>query len=510
MKVATSAEMREIDRITIEDIGIPSPVLMERAGTAVAEKVAEIITGRKVLVLCGRGNNGGDGLVAARHLHNRGFQVKVVMLAKPDSLSQDCKAQYQIVTNGGLRVEVKQLLSGADLHGALVVDAVFGTGLSRGISGPTAELFRSVNESGVPVVSVDMPSGISSDTGEILGDAIRASHTVTFGLPKRGHFLFPGAEYSGILHVADIGFQPGLLKSDLVRAQLINKGYALSVLPERPRNSYKGDYGHVLIIAGSRGKTGAAIMTAKSCMRAGAGLVTIGVPETLIDIFQTRVTEEMTLPLPDNGNGTLNCAAVDHILDFAVQQADIIAIGPGIGVSSDTEAIVKRLVEVSTIPLVIDADGLNAINDGGAILKNAKSPIIITPHPGEMARLMRKSGFGILEVEKDRMGTAQSFANDKGVTVVLKGVPTIVAAPDGDLLINTTGNPGMATAGAGDVLTGIIASLVGQGLSSLHSSAVGVYLHGLAGDRAASETGLHSLIASDIIAYLPAAFRCLV
>jgi len=509
MKVATAAEMREFDRTTIEVVGIPSLVLMENAGAAVAARAEEICDGRKVLFLCGCGNNGGDGLVAARKLLNRGFDVRAVVFAKADSMSQDCKAQYQIASKMGLRIELKKSLTAADLHSALVIDAVFGTGLSRTVGGQLAETFRAVNESGSTVISVDIPSGISADTGEVLGEAIRADHTVTFGLPKRGHFLYPGAGYSGVLHVADIGFPSGLLRSESIKTGLIDREYAVGSLPERPRNSYKGDYGHVLAVAGSREKTGAAMMTAKACIRAGAGLVTIGVPETLMDVFQGRVTEEMILPLPDNGNGSLDARASDLILDFASRHVDVIAIGPGIGVSSDIEAIVRRLVAVSALPLVIDADGLNAITDGGASLNKAKSPVIITPHPGEMSRLIHKADIGIREIEKDRIGTAQSFAEATGVYVVLKGVPTIVATPEGQALINTTGNPGMATAGSGDVLTGIIASLAGQGMAPLRASALGVYLHGLAGDQAAAETGLHSLVASDIIKSLPAAFRCL-
>jgi hydroxyethylthiazole kinase-like uncharacterized protein yjeF len=509
MKVVTAAEMREIDRVTIEKFGLPSLVLMERAGVSVAAKARELSSGRKVLVLCGGGDNGGDGLVAARNLWNNGYHVKVMLLAKADMLSPDCKKQYQIAKKMGVQIDFRMALKSADLHGALVIDAVFGTGLSRAVSGEMAAIFRRVNDFGVPVVSVDIPSGISSDSGEILGEAIRAGHTVTFGLPKRGHFLYPGAEYSGRLFIEDIGFPAELLRSGSLKTELMCGESASVILNERSRNSYKGDYGHVLIVAGSIGRTGAAIMTAKACMRAGSGLVTLGVPESLLDIFQERVTEEMTLSLSDKGNGTLDEKALESILEFSSQRADIIAIGPGIGVSADTEKIVSRLIASSGVPLVIDADGLNSIKNGTTILKRAKSPVIITPHPGEMARLMHKKSYGIGEIEKDRIGTALTFAKETGVYVVLKGVPTVIASPEGYAFINTTGNPGMATAGSGDVLTGIIASLVGQGINPLKASSLGVYLHGLAGDEAAKIRGEHSLIASDIVDALSCAFRCL-
>jgi NAD(P)H-hydrate epimerase len=514
MKIVTAAEMREIDRTTIEEYGIPSLVLMERAGLAVAAKVKEVCAGRKVLVLCGSGNNGGDGLVAARRLYNEGYRVKVIMLGKAASFSSDCKTQYLTAKKTGIPIEIRKSLDSIDLHGAFVIDAIFGTGLSRPVTGDLTALFRSLNKAEVPVLSVDMPSGISSDTGEILGEAIKADHTVTFGLPKRGHYLYPGAEYAGGLCVEDIGFPAKLIRSNALRTELMEQERAVFLIPERPRNSYKGDYGHVFVLAGSRGRTGAALMTAKACLRTGSGLLTLGVPESLVDIFQGRVTEEMTLPLPDKGNGTLDDKAIESILGFASQNADIIAIGPGIGVSPDTERIVSRLVQTSPVPMVIDADGLNSLKNSIKILRNAKSPIIITPHPGEMVRLLNhKSEAGSQQsglrtkIEKERITTAVSFSQETGVYVVLKGVPTIVAAPEGDVYINTTGNPGMATAGSGDVLTGIISSLAGQGLTPLNAAALGVYLHGRAGDEAAKVKGEHSLIASDIIEYLSDTIR---
>ena len=516
MNVATAAEMREIDRVTIEEYGVAGSVLMERAGAAVAAKAMELFPGKRALVLCGGGNNGGDGLVAAINLRNEGYTVNVIMLAEADKLSQDCSLQLAKAEKAGVSIEFRKALNKSDLQDAFVIDAIFGTGLSKPVAGDLADTIRIINESTSPVVSVDIASGISSDTGEILGEAIDADYTVTFGLPKRGHFLYPGAGCTGSLYVEDIGFPDELIESESIGAGLIHWQTVAALIPERTRNSYKGDYGHVLVIAGSRGKTGAALLTARACLRSGSGLVTIGMPESLMAALQGRVTEEMTLPLPDKGDGTLDKKALKVILDFAWRHADVIALGPGIGVSPATNKIVNGLILSSTVPLVIDADGLNSIEESRDALSKAKSPVIITPHPGEMARLLnqsvsgkRKSEIKISDIERNRINTAVSFSAETGVYVVLKGVPTVVAAPEGKAYINTTGNPGMATAGSGDVLTGIIASLAGQGMPALDASVCGVCLHGLAGDRAAEEKGEPSLIASDIIDALPAAFMSL-
>jgi len=520
VKIATAQEMREIDRTTIEDYGIPGLVLMERAGLAVASKVKELYPDKKVVVLCGGGNNGGDGLVAARNLHNMGFNVKVFLAVEPKKLSGDALVQYKIARKFGLStMPLNELLthhSSLITHHCLIVDAIFGTGLSRPVKGSLAEVFSLINDSDIPVVAVDIPSGISSDTGEVLGEALKADFTVTFGLPKRGHFLYPGSEYAGMLFVEDIGFPANLLSSGKINVGLINRELVLGLIPPRRKYSHKGDYGHVLVIAGSRGKTGAALMAAKACLRSGSGLVTLAVPESLMDIFQGRVTEEMTLPLPDDGRGMISSKAIDVILNFAAQKIDVIAIGPGIGVSHDTEKVVTELIQRSTVPLVIDADGINSIalsverRASSRVLKKAKSPIILTPHPGEMARLLRNCRTVALShcctSEKDRINTAMALSKETGAYIVLKGVPTIVSEPEGRAFINTTGNPGMATAGSGDVLTGIIASLLGQGLNPEEASLLGVYLHGLAGNAVAKEKGEHSLIAHDIIDFLPDAF----
>lgn len=506
IKVVTAEEMREIDSRTIGGYGIPGHVLMERAGLCVAAKVKELFGRRKVLVLAGGGNNGGDGLVAGRQLFSEGWHVRVFLLVKEGKLSPDCLLQYRAAIKCGIPVEFRSRVEPKDLHGALVVDAIFGTGLSKPVAGPVSDIIRLINRTDLPVISVDIPSGISSDDGRIMGDAVRADATVTFGLPKRGHYLHPGAEYTGRLFVEDIGFPRELIRSDRIRTEAVERQDAALLLPERPAFSHKGMYGHVLILAGSRGKTGAAIMAARACMRAGAGMVTIGVPEGIAGILQSVVAEEMVLPLPDDGTGAFSAAVLDEVLSFLSGNVDVCAIGPGIRVTPGTKRLVSGLVSVSTVPLVVDADAVNALQGKAPILKKAKSPVILTPHIGEMSRLTGSPGADILS---DLIGTARGFSSGFGSYLVLKGAPTLVASPEGTVSINTTGNPGMATAGSGDVLTGMIAGLLGQGMHPLDAAVLGVYLHGLSGDIAAAEKGMHSLIAGDIIESIPAAFLSL-
>jgi NAD(P)H-hydrate epimerase len=526
MKVVTAEEMRLIDKKTIEEYGVPGVLLMERAGLAVASRIKEIFGRKKVIVVSGSGNNGGDGFVVARSLYKEGWDVKVFLTARPEDLKGDALLQYKVAIKFGVNISPIKALQ--TYHSSLIskhsifVDALLGTGLSKNVTGVLSEVISLLNKSNIPIISVDIPSGISSDTGQVMGEAVKADSTVTFGLPKRGHLLYPGAQHSGKLFIEDIGFPEELVRSDKFKVELLMKNEVSPLLPERKRYSHKGDYGHVLIVAGSRGKTGAAFMAAKACLRSGAGLVTIGIPESLADIFQSRVTEEMTLILPDKGDGTLSEKASKVILNFLNKKADVIAIGPGIGVSADTRKIIETLIKHCMSPLVIDADGINSLKSSLKSIKEvfskSKAPIILTPHPGEMARLLNpltlpfiKGGQGgitmrIPDIEKDRINVALSFAKKTRTYLVLKGVPTIITEPDGMTYINSTGNPGMASAGTGDVLTGMISGFLSQGIKPINASILGVYLHGLAGDIAASEKGEHSLIATDIIDKIPSAF----
>jgi NAD(P)H-hydrate epimerase len=384
-----------------------------------------------------------------------------------------------------------------------------------------ADVIRFLNASDVKVLSVDIPSGISSDSGRVMGEAVRADVTVTFGLPKTGHFLYPGADHSGRLYVEDIGFPEKLITADAISIETLEGREISPLIPERQRYSHKGDYGHVLIIAGSRGKTGAALLAAEACLRSGAGLVTIGVPDTLADVFQARVTEAMVLPLADAGDGVLSHKAAGMVLEFLDQRADVLAIGPGITACESTAQLVRQLMETATVPMVLDADALNVLGGRKDLFRKVKAPVVLTPHAGEMARLLRtgpvtsdREGGDVHSlrkmIEENRIDVSRSYAKETGAYLVLKGAPAVIADPEGKVFINTTGNPGMATAGAGDVLTGMIAAFLGQGLNPLDASRAAVYLHGLAGDGAAETKGMHSLIASDIIAMLPQAFLSLV
>ena len=522
LKIATAREMQQIDSLTIEKYGIAGTVLMERAGLSVVGKINEISTHKKVLVLCGGGNNGGDGFVIARELHNQGREVEVYFCAETVGLKGDAKVNFEAAKKFDVKIySVKKFLShipSCDTGQCIIVDALLGTGLSKAVREPLSDVIEKVNKMSCPVVSVDIPSGICSDTGRVMGSAIKAGYTVTFGLPKRGLLLHPGAADTGKLSIKDIGFPRRLLDSKKIRVHAVRKADAMSLLPSRPEYSHKGTYGHVLLVAGSKGKTGAALMAAKACLRTGAGLVTIGIPETLVNAFHGRVTEEMILPLPDRGDGTLSYQAVDPIMEFMKTKANVFAIGPGLSVDEEISRLVLLLIAGSKIPVVIDADGINAIADNISIFKKCSAPIILTPHPGEMARLLGsgrgarrvdKAGISALRnsIDRDRINTALSFAEKTGTYVVLKGVPTVTAVPDGDAFINSSGNPGMATAGAGDVLTGMISAFLAQKSAPADAALIGVYFHGKAGDLVSEKKGRRSLIASDIIKAIPMVLR---
>lgn len=530
MKVVTAEEMRFIDRETIDKYGVPGSVLMERAGLAVTSKLKQLFSRCKVVILSGRGNNGGDGFVVARNLKNDGWDVKVFFVATQKDLSGEALLQYKTALKFGVEITpIQELLTNHSTiitRHSIIVDAILGTGLSKDVTGVLSDVIDIINTSGRPVLSVDIPSGISSDNGQIMGKAVKAHHTVTFGLPKRGHFLHPGTEYSGQVFVEDIGFPTNLLHSEKLNVELLEKKTISAFIPKRVPCSHKGNYGHVLIVAGSKGKTGAALMAARACLRSGAGLVTLGVPESLADVFQTRVTEEMILALPDKGNGTLSGNAYHKILEFLKAKANLIAIGPGIGVSAETTQIMKHLIKNSMYPIIIDADGINSLKGEREIFRKANAPVILTPHPGEMARIIQerkniktdKIKDTVIQkpdkeicnlIERDRINTAVSFSKDVQTYLVLKGVPTVIATPDGRAFINTTGNPGMATGGTGDVLTGMVAGLLGQTMNPLAACVLGVFMHGFAGDISASEKGFQSMIATDIIDRIPDAFSSL-
>ena len=511
--------MREADRRTTERHGVPSLQLMENAGTRVVEFLAgrfADLTRRRVAVLCGKGNNGGDGLVIARLLHLRGCQLTVILFAPPDAVRGDAAVNLKRwrETGGEIRVVTSETEWAAACSqvacAEIILDALLGTGLSGPVDGLLARVIADVNEFGkhATIVAVDIPSGLPSDSGVPVGPAVSADFTVTFTAPKPGLLLPPNCELAGKLHVAEIGTPPDMLAADdTLKMHWLEPGEFAGLPLVRSPAGHKGDYGHALIIAGSRGKTGAAVLAAMGALRAGAGLVTVATPERVLPIVASHVPEMMTEPLAGTDVDSISMRALDYGR-FAViaKGKNALALGPGLGTHPETQQFVRAVLRDSPIPIILDADGLNAFAGCAAELSERKAPLAVTPHPGEMARLL---GCTTAQVQADRLEIALQAAAQWNALVVLKGYRTIIATPDGRAFINSTGNPGMATGGTGDVLTGMLAGLTAQ-FSTGHWERVlglGVYLHGLAGDLAAEQFGEASLIATDLATAIPRAWR---
>jgi hydroxyethylthiazole kinase-like uncharacterized protein yjeF len=506
MKLVTAAEMRELDRRAIQDLGIPSLVLMENAGRTSYQILRREFPGLQgeVAVLAGRGNNGGDGFVVARYLANAGLPVAVFLLGSRDRVSGDAKVNLEILA--GLGVTVKEVLTEDDLNPALrrlgraglIVDALLGTGLNSPVKGLMAALIDRLNQMGVPVLAVDIPTGLSADTGEVLGVALKAQVTATYGWPKLGQLLPPGRDYVGRLWQVDISIPPIFARE--VPRELAEASDLRALLPPRPFASHKGTFGHLVVLAGSEGKTGAATMASEAALRAGAGLVTLGIAASLNDILEVKLTEAMTLPLPEAaGARALGAAAQAPIMDF-LDEKSTLALGPGLGTHPETRELVGKLVHDLPQAMVVDADGVNNLAADTACLKGAAGPRILTPHPGEMARLV---GLSVSEVQARRLDLAQETAAKFGVILVLKGAQTVVAAPDGRVSLNATGNPALASGGTGDVLTGLIGGFLAQSLAPWDAARLGVYLHGLAADYFVAQRGPRGLIAGDLLRVLP-------
>ena len=512
MKVVTASQMRELDRRATEEFGIPSLLLMENAGLQAVlemERSFPRLRTSRVAVVCGKGNNGGDGLVAARHLFDRGMAAQVFLLATRREVKGDAGTNLEIVTRLG--VPIHEVTTSHDLQASLeairradlIVDAMLGTGTAGGAKGLFAEAIDLLNRAGRPIVALDIPSGLSSDEGVIPGPSINATLTITFGLPKRGLILFPAASRAGRVVIADIGLPRQLLADANLDVSLLQPEDAALALPSRDPDAHKGTYGHVLVLAGSSGKTGAAAMCALSALRIGAGLVTLGLPESLNDMMEAKLTEVMTEGLPETAERTVALAALGKVLTL-LDGKRVVAIGPGLSTHPETAELVRELVSTVSVPMVVDADGINALAPRLETLGKAAAPLILTPHPGELARLLSMSRE---EVTHNRISVAQKVATSFGVHLVLKGGRTLVVDPEGRVVINMTGNPGMATGGTGDVLTGLIAGLMAQGVTPGLAARAGVYLHGLAGDLAAEALGQEAMLASDLMAQIPEAIR---
>lgn len=507
MKLFTAEQMRQADADAISIYHIPGIELMERAGSGAAREILDIlhnkISGNHVLILCGKGNNGGDGLVAARYLHEAGCRVSICLAGKIDEAKGDAKINLARAASLGLQIiEIEStldpfLVSSSDL----IVDALLGTGFYGELKEPFDVLVKEINESGKPVVSLDIPSGLNSNTGAIGGDMVHAGWTITFAAPKLGMALLPGSEFVGKIRKVDIGFPAELLDSAQAQANLITRNDVADRLHKRELDSHKGDNGHVFVMAGSVGMTGAAAMSAGSAMRIGAGLVSLGIPSSLNPILETKLTEVMTRPLTESPARSLSLDALPQ-LTLMLKRFDSVAVGPGLSTYPDTAELVRQFLRKPRVPCVIDADALNALATDSTALLEMKAPKILTPHPGEMARLL---GTPVEEVQSNRIAIAVQAAQKFNAVIVLKGARTVVATSSGEVWINIIGNPGMATAGAGDVLTGTIAGLLGQGLSVKDAALCGVYLHALAGDLAAKEIAPIGFLATDIENRLPMA-----
>ena len=508
MRVLNAAQMRDADRQTIDEIGIPSMVLMENAGrqvVAALEAAYDDLSSKCVAVLCGPGNNGGDGFVVARTLHQRGVDVGIFVVASMAGIKGDARQNLEILGRLGLTVVEIADEQAWDLHFSeisqcdLLVDAVFGTGLKSPLAGMMETVAADINASGLPVVAIDLPSGLSADSAEPLGECVRATMTVTLAAPKLPLVLPPAESQAGTIVVADIGIPPQVIDGLAgPRLELLTRESMREIIQPRESDSHKGDYGRVLIVAGSTGKTGAAHLAAVGALRAGAGLVTVAVPAGAQPIVAAMGSEYMTLPLEDTPGGCVAGSAVAAIFNL---EQDVIAAGPGLGTGPDVSAFVRELVTKTESPLVLDADALNAIAaDPDLLQMDAGSrSVIITPHPGEMARLTQTS---VEAVQANRVDVARDFAVQHQIYVVLKGYRTLIATPDGKIFINPLGNPGMATGGTGDVLCGVLAAWLAQLLDAEAACKIAVYLHGLAGDLAEADEGEVAMTAGDLAAHL--------
>lgn len=509
MKAAIADEMRKIDQIATQTFGIPGVVLMENAGVEIERQIRAVLgepENKMICVFAGKGKNGGDGFVAARHLHNQGAKVKIFLLGNKQEIIGDAKTNLDIVTRMGIDIleiggsrdwdKVKFVVTFADC----LVDALLGTGFQGEVTGEMAEAVEIINQAGKLVISVDAPSGVDVDNGQVRSVAVKATHTVTFALPKPGLLMFPGADYVGKLTIADIGIPIRLLTDNSIKQNVTTPNSVRELLGRRQSDAHKGTSGRVTVIAGSQGLTGAAALTSMAALKSGAGLVTLGIAESLNDIMEVKLTEVMTKPLPEIAGAAIGREAIPYIEEMS-SKCQVVAIGPGLGQQEETMAIVREVFQTIECPMVVDADALQAFVGYTELFSNSNAMAVLTPHPGEMGRLLDMTAE---DVNKDRLGTARLAAELWGAIVVLKGARTIVAFPDGEVYINTTGNSGMATGGTGDVLTGVIAGLIAQGLSSHAAAVAGVHIHGLAGDIAAA-SGMIGLVAGDVLNSLPAA-----
>ncbi len=514
MILLNAAESRELDRLSQQKFGIDSYDLMTRAGEAVADTViasCPSCTETGVLIVAGKGNNGGDGLVAGRRLLEQNVPTRVILLAWGSDLKGDAaRAHDEYVGAGGTIIQAPEesdLEAAFDAAPGAIIDAIFGTGLNAPVRGVAARAIAMINERSVPVVAVDIASGVSSDTGAIMGAAVRAARTVTFGFAKFGHVSYPGREFCGDLKVVDIGFAPQAIELIAPRGRFFESAEAAPLIGVRRDNSHKGNYGHPIVIAGSRGKSGAAILASRAALRTGAGLVTAAIPDSVQPIVASAQAELMTEPIAER-EGHFHGGLAPGAFKQLIGGMDAIVFGPGVGMNDDTVELLSWLLAEGVAldrPMLIDADGLNALASIGCEkAATARGPLVMTPHPGEMARLLR---IGTAEVNADRISAARALADKTGACVLLKGARSVMADSNGVVCINSSGNPGMATPGMGDALSGMVGALLARRMPPFEALTLGVFLHGYAADRVAARMGRVGYLAGDVIDDLPAAME---
>jgi len=504
MKVASVSEMREMDRAAVQQYGIPEEILMENAGhgayTVLCKEFGD--SGKKFVVLCGPGNNGGDGFVVARKIHADGGNVNVLILGKKDKYHGAAGKNLDILRRMPVEIRTAASVEEIDRTGAsadVLVDAVFGTGLSREVEGIYKEAIPWINASGKRVLSLDIPSGINGDTGRIMGVAVKADYTVTFGLPKAGNLLYPGFAHCGKLYLTHISFPPALYGLDSLKLETNDP----PGLPPRDPTGHKGTFGNVLVIAGAATYFGAPYFAAMSFLKAGGGYCRLAAPRSMIPFLAGKASEVVFVPQEETGSGSISPANRDSLLELAARM-DVIVLGPGMSLEADTQHLVRELAAAIDKPLVIDGDGITAICQDISDLKKRKAETILTPHPGEMSRI---TGRSVSEILQDPITILQQTASDLNAYIVLKGAHSLIGYPDRRVFVNFTGNPGMGSAGSGDVLTGTIAAMFCLGLPAGDALRKGVFIHGLAADLAAEKMGEDGITARNILKYLPYALK---
>ena len=503
MKACYAEQMRAVDRAAYEKGGIPGIVLMENAAIACVNELKKDfcdIHKKRAAIFCGKGNNGGDGFAIARHLTLLGTNVTVYLVCG-NEVKGDAAVNFNIIKKMGVSIEVisdtdnlNYIIRSYDI----IIDAIYGTGIHGSVTGISYDVIQEINENSAYTLSVDVPSGINSDTGEMCGICIKADKTVTFAAYKVGMLLFPAADYTGEVIVADISIPPYIIEEQNIGINVTDEALVRECFPVRKRNTQKGDYGKVLVIAGSAGLSGAAYLSAQTAVMAGSGLVTLALPDCINTAMEAKTTEVMTLPL-DSEDGHISAESAETIIS-ALEKADAVLIGPGIGRSRDAEIILETVLKHSSVPVIIDADGINAASKNMSIIASSSCPLIFTPHTVEMSRL---TGLTCEYIEANRLLVSKEFAEEYGACVLLKGSHTVVTGADGSQYINITGNPGLATGGSGDVLAGLLASIAARGINETAAAAAAAYIHGMAGDFAAEKFGIESVCASNVMKNIP-------